>query len=622
MTLIELVMSVTVIAGLAAVLSAAVVVTLRQQEGTQERVDAARWEQSLALWLPADLSSAGVPPGSSQPAVDVDPGTVQSPCSISDCSFGVNALLLRWGPDSDRTTVSYRYGPDPSTGGFMLVRVECDGTCQSIVMLRDLAPPYPGWTDGDPIAATDLDGVIDVTVPLSADSSTDTDATSTAQRVIVTVNGLPTPSGVDRSARVSFTAGGTARDALDPPQFEGPDFLDAQSACGGPITLIVDESGSIGSADDAVEDAVRGFVDAFAGTPTQLQVIEFSSNLRIVGGTGGGNRYWDLTEPTQVTALKSALDVNSGGSTNWENALYRAFYDQTGTPHADAGNPAVPAPELVVFFTDGEPTRDRTNAKSDTASTNIGPIPSRYDHSDNNAAGALNPRAWYRADHVADLFRNIRIIGVGVGPTFSSTTRVAYPGWPTGASQDIPNEVFLGDLVSGGDPSLHGQAAGSGNFVKRVYAPGSGWGDVSNADLLVSNDLGRLASALSAIALSECGGTLTVQTREQPSNTTAGIDVTYRIDRPDPQPDEQSTTSAIRKAAAFNVGTASGAPTTVRLIPEINTPGWSAVGWSCTSAGVDLGSDYGQVSADPIDGIDVTVRSNGAVSCTMRVTGP
>lgn len=590
MTLIELLVSIGVIAAIITVLATTLVVTLRQEDSTQARVDVARWEQALALWMPADLSSAST--------VDDSPSAAPAGCPGSVCSNSSNVLQLEWGVAPDMTTVSYRYGPSDSGDGFVMTRVECGGGgCDSMVVLRDLAPPTPPWTPGDPID----DAVIDVTAPIAADSTDtdDTDTSTAAQRVIVTVNGVPSPDGVDRSSRVSFTAGGATRSTIDAPTFDGPTFLDAQSSCGGPITLIVDESLSIGSADDDVEAAVEDFIDTFAGTPTLLQVIEFSSGTRAVGATGGAwNKYWDLTEAGDVSGLKAALDVNSNGFTNWEDALFRTFFYRDGTTYAAHGDPNAPTPELVVFFTDGQPTRDRKNERADTAATSPPNATSPW----SSTGFPFSPRGWFRADYVADQFRSIRMIGVGVGSSFGGTTTY-------GSTFDhVPNEVFLGDLVTGGDPSQYGTGA-SGNYVKREYS--GGWGDVSNADLLVSSDLGNLASALSEIALSECGGTLTVQTRTT-SGDLAPIDATYRIGA------EQSTTSPVRKAAVFDVAV-SGAATTVQLIPQIDTPGWVATDWSCTSKGVDLGSGYSDIGADPIDGLNVTVDANGAVACTMTV---
>ena len=58
MTLPELLISIVVLGVVISVLMAGVSVTLRQGADTSGRIDVARWEQNLGMWLPDDLSSA------------------------------------------------------------------------------------------------------------------------------------------------------------------------------------------------------------------------------------------------------------------------------------------------------------------------------------------------------------------------------------------------------------------------------------------------------------------------------------------------------------------------------------------------------------------------------------
>jgi hypothetical protein len=609
MTLVELVVSVTVIGLLATVIAAAVTVTFRQELDTEGRLRVARWEQSLGMWLPADLASSGL-----NPPPDADPGT--TPCGSGDCLFGSNALQLAWDDGSGPTTVAYRYGPSGDGTTFELIRVECSGgSCHTILVLRDLLPPSdPSWSPGDPIPSS----VIDVAVPLSV-TETDVDCTvdcgERSLRVIVNVNGAPGVDGVDRSSRVSYTAGGAVLGDLEPATFEGPSFLNAASGCGGPITLIVDESGSIGGQDVNVRAGVRSFVRAFEGTPTQLQIVEMFTTTDALGSGAAWNRFFDLSEPADVDALIGA-DGNSGlvsnirtrsspaYYTNWEDALFRTFHYSDGQTYTELGNPTIPPPELVVFFTDGLPTRDRAQAKSDGSALGPPSVPARFDHT----GTPFSPRGWYRADYFADQFRDIRMIGVGVGNAFSNSTTVSHAGWP---AAPIPNEVFLGDLVAGNDPSLYD---GTVNYVKREYIAGS-WGDVSTADLLVTSDFTQFGSALTEIALAECGGTLTVQTRELASGDPAQADVTYQVGV------HTVTTSRVAKSGTFNIAFGGVASDTVDLIPQsLDGTGYAADSWSCRSGGADMGGAYSQIDAgDPAAGVQVTVTANQAVSCTLLV---
>lgn len=650
MTLIELLISVAVLGTIVAVLASAVIVTIRQQPETEGRLDVARWEQSLALWLPADLASATAAPSAAEN---------DTPCSSDPvCSYGSNALQLSWDDGTGTTTVSYRYGPSVDGESFELHRVVCKGgSCRDQIVLRDLAVPSDddgnpiAWAAGDPVPDT----VINVTVPLAVGSSgicdpdavpadPDCDDNTRAQRVIVNVNGSPGTDGVDRSSTVSFTAGGSSLGALDPATFSGPSFLQANSGCGGPVTLIVDNSNSLSNSDIAsVKTGVRSFVKAFDGTPTQLQVITFGTVSKTMGTTGW-NRFFDLADPADVSTLigpsgTSGLvsSIARDGGTNWEDALHRAFFSQNGTPYDELGNPAAPTPELVVFFTDGVPTYDRDNYDSDSSSFGPPSIPSRFN--DNPNGSVFGARAWYRADFIVDQFRDIRMIGVGVGEAFNDTTTVNRSGWPTtsggwqhGWYQDsggnwrygwyreevpapIPNEVFLGDLAAGGDPSQYGSSA-SGGYVKRTYSGGS-WGDVSNANLLVTNVMSNFGSALTQIALAECGGTLTVQTRDGAGDP-ADASITYQMG------EEVVTTTRIAKAATFDIPLSGVPNATVELVPQsFAGTGYTPAGWGCRAGGSDLaeGSDWELITPGvPGDGISVTVSAVSAVSCTLRVS--
>ncbi|NQY54929.1 MAG: type II secretion system protein, partial [Ilumatobacteraceae bacterium] len=107
MTLLELLITVSLIGLIATVLSTAVIVTLRQQDNTEGRLNVARAEQTVGLWMPADLASAS----------DVDTDPQASPCGAVTCgdidlSAGSNVVMLSWiGSGGVQTNVSYHFTP-------------------------------------------------------------------------------------------------------------------------------------------------------------------------------------------------------------------------------------------------------------------------------------------------------------------------------------------------------------------------------------------------------------------------------------------------------------------------------------------------------------------------------
>lgn len=332
MTLVELLVAIGMIGLLATVLSSAIVVTLRQEDNTSGRLNVARQEQQVSLWVPADLSSADT--------VDTSPWI--TPCGATVCdgidlSGGSNVMMLSWSTDNgDGTTtdtnVSYHFGPTDDPELFELTRVECTSTgggawsCSSQVVLRELPGPPAGdpfvpgvangaacYRDVDPVPCTRPTWVITVSEPLAADAVNETQLASEAERkdanrVIVSINGGGDADGAGGGFnQVSITAGGTVRTSIDAKSSSGaPSFVEARSRCGGPMTLVVDESNSIGSAITQVRTGVTEFINALAGTPVKLQIVRFQTTSSILG-SGDWHRYFDMTNPADVSALLAAV---------------------------------------------------------------------------------------------------------------------------------------------------------------------------------------------------------------------------------------------------------------------------------------------------------------------------
>ena len=250
--------------------------------------------------------------------------------------------------------------------------------------------------------------------------------------MIVSINGGGDSEGSGGGLnQISITAGGTSRSTIDANSTQGtPSFIEAISRCGGPVTLIVDESGSISSADadDDVVDSVRAFVETLAGTPVKIQVVEFSTTSKVLGGndTTEWHKYFDMTDPGQVTTLLGLVDgMSFGGYTNWEDALFRTFYK------ADATIASI-VPETVVFFTDGVPNRDRLTQRAGGSGSVVPSLPAPQLSPPWPSQGSgYSQTAYNRAEFIAKDFRvapSIDLIGVGVGGINESSTWMSDPG--------------------------------------------------------------------------------------------------------------------------------------------------------------------------------------------------
>lgn len=651
MTLIEVVISVGMIGLLAVTISTAIVVVLRTAPTTEARIEAARWEQNLGTWLPADLTSADSLPDISNfdPLDDADYPTDPAyppPAGCGDCAGDINVLQLSWDDGTGAVEVSYRYGPAADGSGNILRRVSCtSGVCQSIILVRGLVDSGGGLP---PIKVTFPPDV------LAEDPNTGSPVTDTSARsVTVTITSLLADGG---TRDLSFTGGGAELVDLIPAAIEPPKFLQASSDCGGPITLIVDGSGSLTNSDrSAVRAGVKSFVSTFAGTPTQLQIVRFSAEASVLGGSGSWNYWYDLSEPSVVAALlgpgSDIDDLGNSGATNWEDALYRAFYTENGDTYASIGNPARPPAELVVFFTDGMPTYHRDNQRADpgqaapeVASSNI-PSHFRYNHTTVSSFTQFSPRAWFRASWLLQQNATSRVIGVGVGTAFSMSANLdrdttisdevidsdwSAPYGPADGYSDpraLPAQVALGDLIAGNDLSTYSGTT-IGRYTKVEYdaaadassPDNNGWDPdaIKTADILTTTDMSKFGGALESIALAECGGTLSVQTRRASDQAPIPATVEYQSTVAG-SPAEVAKTTAVAKTAVFKIAS-TGQSQDVTLAPLSLPAGYTADHWECRQKNALQGAPkVVPVSGDVLEGIKINVEAIEAVSCVLFV---
>lgn len=613
MTLVELLVTVTLLGLVAAVISAAIVVVFRTTDSTEGRLNLARGEQSFTTWMPTDLAAvnldvaAAPDPDGNDPfqlvsgfvPVDTDPGAqpcgTHFSCPSGFVADGVNQLMVRWrslttpGPTTVQTNVSYRL---VDTGeGFDLVRYECSGPlggvgeCSSIAVLRDLPADWSMNASAPDFGAEDPEY-----------------QNVAGQQVSVTINGGLGPD-VDGAAggsdTITLTAGGVSMDAISATAPTGsPSFIREPSRCGGPIAILVDDSNSIG--EDAmaiVRDSVRAFVEAFRETPVQVQLIRFGTTAYVLGNGTTGNGYYDMSESSQVDALKAQitetnLSGNSGsaGGTNWEDAWYRALVND-----GKNGHPQV-TPNTVVFFTDGVPTYH-----NDSSGDGLGGTGNTFEHLNFSEAAAI--AAPFRRSTPPS------IIGVGVnGPDDGLTTpRNWDPPGPNNAVNKTGQQI-LAQLVDGTDSGVQYNGANS-----------------EQANLYLLDGFGGLTDALRTVALKDCGGTLTIRTRLATGGDGQkfGPEVVYEnVD----ETSEGGATRTVATSGAFPTGTfdfeLGTASITTSVVPQIssNLSGFRLDRWECRAGPTDLTEAAVDIEGSTdFQGVEVTLGANQAASCTMWI---
>ena len=108
------------------------------------------------------------------------------------------------------------------------------------------------------------------------------------------------------------------------------------------IVFLLDESGSLSGSRMDVENGVLSFVNALNGSGAQLAIIEFSTYASLVTG---------------YTPMNSALVNNVQNYFNGIPFNGRTYFPSGGTNWHDAIDLAasLTQPDLIIFFTDGEP---------------------------------------------------------------------------------------------------------------------------------------------------------------------------------------------------------------------------------------------------------------------------
>lgn len=134
---------------------------------------------------------------------------------------------------------------------------------------------------------------------------------------------------------------------------DNPDFA---IDCGLDVIIVLDESNSISSQEeDSVRRAIRSFATALKGTGSNMAIVEFGTRaeaevLSCNLGTGNEN-YFELTDANINSCLDNYITsdygITSSGGTNWDDAFVKV--------QDVIANNAI-QPDIVIFFTDGNPT--------------------------------------------------------------------------------------------------------------------------------------------------------------------------------------------------------------------------------------------------------------------------
>jgi len=178
----------------------------------------------------------------------------------------------------------------------------------------------------------------------------------------------------------------------------------------------------------------------------------------------------------------------------------------------------------------------------------------------------------------------------------------------------IDNSSVLQSLVTGSEPAVPGVLE-NGRYV-----------NAAQANMYVLPDWGGFASALQAVALAECGGTLTLRTATEEGPV--GEAFTYQntaVANSAGQPGDAElktvTTSGEFPSGTFDFTVSDGEYLTVEIMPAelSDVSGYEQVGWTCTVRGLPVTFAPVPVPDSSWSGVKVRIAANQAVSCTNTV---
>jgi prepilin-type N-terminal cleavage/methylation domain-containing protein len=549
MTLVELLITVTILGIIMTSLTAAMIVILRTEQPIKDNLSESKDITFLQAWIPSDLASAT--------SRNIDPLYQPTPRTTLP---GTNVLTLNRADISTSgvTTnyvVSYRYVQVRDEWQLQRYEIRNVGLAtQNITKVgvaHQLASPPPTWNP----------------------TQSPVHAVSVTSRNQVVLRPIGEDVQVTFGSGQEFTTGGAGLSSQDqlPTDYTGGiiDPSAPPTRCGGTVTVVLDTSSSIPSQGGATSlvNAALGFIDAFSGTPTYLRIVGFDVSAYSYYPTSAGQYVNILNPSTNLTAMRTKIDNQDlsnarwGGGTNWEDGLWQAFRTTSGTAFSQL-------PELVVFISDGEPNRNRTNTPND-------------------GDARFNTTDLSRAVTAANYGRGTgaRIVGILVGNDASTTNQ--------GRMKSV-----VGNVAWNGTGATNPGNAAAADF----FLPAN------------SASFAELGNVLRSISAAVCGGTITVQKRIEQAGALSEATGTWSYTTDVGVRDLDTSQSS---SATFDFTFPNGTTTRTVQITETPKSGYTFVRAECSSGGVAIPASRLRSPPDGSPGVIITLTPDEAVSCLM-----
>jgi hypothetical protein len=199
--------------------------------------------------------------------------------------------------------------------------------------------------------------------------------------------------------------------------------------------------------------------------------------------------------------------------------------------------------------------------------------------------------------------------------TANNTVWGTTDGWDATKVYDLPYTFHEGYTTSNvSNPDILGRLITVGNPVPATPTGGP-YTNAAVADMYVLPNWTQFADAINAVALAECGGTVTLQTRV--GTASAADPFTYQNNKDL----TIATTSQLYRSGTFDFNLPGGQPISVDISPVnlSDLSKYAPVSWACTANGAAVPFTTTPLPGSPWSKITLTVTPNQAISCIQTV---
>ena len=375
-----------------------------------------------------------------------------------------------------------------------------------------------------------------------------------------------------------------------------------------------------GNTNNTTADGWRTTASGTATTWTDVTTTQYNNANTTADATDGWQNGPSYTAPFSSWATTTAAVYDAGNTNNSSTDGFRVSVSGTATSWSTVTQTQYNNSNTTADASDGWQVINVYSSPFDSWENTTQAI---YETAGNNSSSATTdgwktmttgiPTAWtpitqtqYNASNITtddnDGWRTFKAYSPPV-VSYDLTTK------PISAI-DLLGNVVVGDL------------SGNTGSYNRVDSPPAGVPYADNAaaaaDVFALPDYSRFADALDKIVLGECGGTVTLQTKNTADNLGAKDPFTYQ----NSTDNTVVKTSAAFKSGTFDVAFPGETAKTITITPQefTNLSAWSHVSWTCKSKALPY--PFTETAVPGHTGwtsITLTVHANEAISCTQMV---